>query len=245
MPPTPGPGPCVHCLNEFQTRTWDHVFPRSWFPETTPPNLEKWKIPACATCNGEYSRLEEDLLWRLGLSIDPAEQASLGITDKVLRSVKPEYADSPKDAEARRNKLAKIIRQLTLYDAPPPSGVLPNFGMIPGLEYPAIVAIPVPSDSLIRLGQKIIRGLTFMETGALITEDFAIRVYFLDDHKALGYAELVKSRGATQAVGPGVQVTHARSDEGGLSSLWYIEIWARLKMYAVVLPVDMIQEQAA
>jgi hypothetical protein len=28
-------------------RDWDHVFPISWYPDTTPPDLEKWKIPSC------------------------------------------------------------------------------------------------------------------------------------------------------------------------------------------------------
>ena len=90
MAKRPPAGKCVHCLKYSDNLTWDHVFPQAWYPDTTPPNIEKWKIPSCPRCNREYGKLEEDLLWRLGLSVDPKDQKSLGITNKVLRSTKPE-----------------------------------------------------------------------------------------------------------------------------------------------------------
>jgi hypothetical protein len=106
-------------------------------------------------------------LWRLGLSIDPAEQASLGVSQRVLRSVKPEFAKSPKDAVARRRKLERIMKQLKVVTKLPVVGVLPNFGPIPGLKYPAIVQIPIDNEALEKLGQKIIRGLTYISTSSL------------------------------------------------------------------------------
>ena len=44
---------CVYCLKLFEELTSDHVFPKSWYPETTPENLEKWQMPACVECNQE------------------------------------------------------------------------------------------------------------------------------------------------------------------------------------------------
>jgi hypothetical protein len=44
-------GKCVHCLQDPVELTWDHVLPVSWYPTTTPPNLEKWQIPSCWPCN--------------------------------------------------------------------------------------------------------------------------------------------------------------------------------------------------
>ena len=219
---------CVHCLRHLEKRTWDHVFPRSWYPNTTPLNIEKWKIPTCAECNGNYGRLKEDLLWRLGLCVDPVEQASLGVTDKVLRSIKPEFAKSPRDATARRRKLEKIIKQLKIVRRLPQAGVLPNFGLIPGLDYPAIVEIPIDSEALERLGQKIIRGMTFIATGQLIDESYSINLYFLEDEKGRDFVATVQAHGATTKSGPGIKVSYAFTDEGGAASLWYIEIWRRL-----------------
>ena len=51
------PGRCVHCLHEVDAITDDHLFPRSWYPTTTPQNLEKWKFPACGRCNREYGKV--------------------------------------------------------------------------------------------------------------------------------------------------------------------------------------------
>ncbi len=235
---------CVHCLRPIKKRTWDHVFPRSWYPDTTPRNIEKWKIPSCADCNGNYGRLEEDLLWRLGLSVDPTEQASLGVTDKVVRSIKPEFAKSTRDAAARRRKLERIIKQLKVIRELPQVGVLPNFGLIPGLTYPAIVQIPIDNEALERLGQKIIRGITFIANGQLIDKSYSINVYFLEDEKGRDFVAIVKTHGATNEAGPGIKVSYAFTDEGDAASLWYIEIWGRLKLYGAVVPKKQSREIA-
>lgn len=54
----PGPGTCVHCLMEVPARNWDHVIPRSWYPDATPEDLEKWKVPSCVECNANLAALE-------------------------------------------------------------------------------------------------------------------------------------------------------------------------------------------
>ena len=82
----PMPGRCVHCLKLFDELTWDHVLPESWYPEVV-DEIEKWQIPACEVCNTELGKIEENLLVKLGLCLDPKELASLGIPDKVLRAL--------------------------------------------------------------------------------------------------------------------------------------------------------------
>jgi len=49
---------CVHCLRFFKVLTSDHVFPVSWYPETTPDNLEKWQMPSCKKCNEKYGKID-------------------------------------------------------------------------------------------------------------------------------------------------------------------------------------------
>ena len=234
----PNSNKCVHCLQRFEKRTWDHIFPRSWYPDTTPPNIEKLKIPSCTKCNAEYGKLEEDLLWRLGLSIDPTEQASLGVSDKVLRSVKPEFAKSPKDAAARKHKLERIMKELMVVSKLPDVGILPNFGLIPGLKYPMLVQIPIEHPAIEKLGQKIVRGFTYISTGQFIDHTYSINIYFLEDEKGRDFVSLVQTHGATHKAGPGIKVSYAFTDEGGAASLWYIKIWGRLKLYGAVVPIQ-------
>jgi hypothetical protein len=229
-------GNCVHCLKHFNKLTADHVFPESWYPETTPLDIEKWKIPSCLKCNHEYGKLEEDLLWRLGLSVDPKDQKSLGITDKVLRSTNPKYAKNERDRLMRAAKLASIVKQLKVSNSVPQKGLLPNFGPQANLHYNGYVAIPISEENIVKLGQKIVRGITYIYNNALITEDYSINVYVIEDYKAQEVLKTIETFGVVQDRGPGIVVKYALTSEGGLSSLWYIEIWGRFKLYAVVIP---------
>ena len=44
MAKNPGKDRCVHCLKEGVERNWDHVFPNSWYPDTTAADMEKCKF---------------------------------------------------------------------------------------------------------------------------------------------------------------------------------------------------------
>jgi hypothetical protein len=211
----PPPGQCVHCLKHSESLTWDHVFPVAWYPKTTPPNLEKWKIPACQSCNREYGRLEEDLLLRLGLSVDPQDQKSLGIADTALRSVNPLYASSDHDRQRRAAKRERILKELTRYDSVPTEGILPNFGPQPNLVYPDFGAIPISEDYLIRLGQKIIRGLIYLVEHSFIDDRYRISVYMAEAHKVQQVVSMIESYGVVYDRGPGIVVTHAKTSEAG------------------------------
>ena len=78
---------CVHCLIACDNPTSDHVFPRSWYPETTLACLEKWQIPSCQRCNEEYSKIEADLLQRIGMCVSPESDEAKGIANKALQPV--------------------------------------------------------------------------------------------------------------------------------------------------------------
>ena len=58
MAKNPEKGKCVHCLKVPVDRTWDHMFPKAWYPDTTAENLEKWQVPSCRECNQRLGKLE-------------------------------------------------------------------------------------------------------------------------------------------------------------------------------------------
>src|ERR1035437_6096748 len=60
-------GGCVHCLRFTDDITRDHVFPDSWYPESTPATVQRWTVPCCQPCNKELGVVESDLLVRLAL----------------------------------------------------------------------------------------------------------------------------------------------------------------------------------
>src|ERR1035441_8186201 len=103
------PNPCVHCLQFVKKPTSDHVFPRSWYPESTPENLEKWQIPSCSKCNHEYGRLEERLFIRLASCLDNQALESLGVGSKLVRALDPLRGRDARDTSIREKKARSFL----------------------------------------------------------------------------------------------------------------------------------------
>ena len=136
----------------------------------------------------------------------------------------------------RVSKLKRIVEQLRIFQNAPKDGILPNFGPQSNLHYDQYVTIPIDEQSLVKLGQKIIRGITYRFHKSLVDDHYIINVYLIENHKAQEVVQTIENYGVTHHRGPGIVVKYAMSDEGGLSSLWFIEIWGRLKLYGVILP---------
>ena len=112
MAKNPEKGKCVHCLKDTVERTWDHVFPKAWDPETTPEKLEKWQIPSCLECNQRLGKLENDLIGRVALTLDAKNPASKGLAEKALRAINPGEARDDGDAAAREARAKKLLNEM-------------------------------------------------------------------------------------------------------------------------------------
>jgi hypothetical protein len=236
MAKRPSPGLCVHCRLHFDELTWDHVFPRGWYPENTPENLEKWKIPACLKCNREYGELEQDLLLRLGMSIGREEARASGIADKVIRSMDPSAAHDEKDRAARARRHAALGKEMIDVADGAQSAILPGFGPNPDPAKRSSRGVLVPKESLERLGEKIVRGLTYLLAGKLIGDEYLLEVFVINGEAALPVNEILERHGVRHERGPGVTVRHAPAGDDPTSGVFEIEIWGRLKLYAGVHP---------
>lgn len=234
MAKRPPAGRCVHCLNHFDELTWDHVFPEAWYPETTPANLDKWKIPACFHCNQAHAKSESDLLVRLGLCIDPDDPKSAGIVERALRAVSPTEGKSDRDASAREALRQRILRQSFEGDDIPYQAVYPGFGPQPGLHDEERVAISISAVSVRRLVEKVVRGITYLESDQYVEEPYSVEHYVLTDEDASPIRELLHRFGTVYERGPGICVVRAVVPDDGIAALYSIEIWGRLKAYAVL-----------
>jgi len=227
---TPESGKCVHCLCEPVLLTSDHVFPRAWYPDATRPDVLKWQVPACRDCNSAYRRLEQDLLLRLGLCINPVAAATSGIVTKVLRLLDPRYAKNEKDRRARQAKKDKILRGNQI----PRSAIYPGFGgkwnRPPELQQ----AITIPANSIRRLTEKIVRGIFWLEDDKFLDPPYRVTFYPMEDAQAAPFAALLDKHGKTSAHEPGIIVRRAVAIEDNTSSIFNIEICSTFKMYAVV-----------
>src|SRR5262245_28735672 len=78
-------GRCVHCCGIATTK--DHVFPDSWYPESTPKTVQRWTVPSCKPCNRDLCKTEREVFVRLGLCVNPEKLAATGISKRVIRSM--------------------------------------------------------------------------------------------------------------------------------------------------------------
>lgn len=235
MAKRPPPGRCVHCLGYFDELTWDHVFPEAWYPETTPPNIEKWKIPSCWICNQLHSKSEGGLLIRLGLCVAPDDPNSAGIVEKALRSMNPEYGKNERDSAARTALRQKILKELLEDDNIPYEAVYPGFGPQPGVHDKARVAVKISATSIRRLIEKIVRGITYIEDNSFIEKPFTVQLYTLTDESAAPLKAMLDSYGTLYEKGPGITVVRAVVPEDQTTAMYAIEIWGRLKGYAFIV----------
>lgn len=108
MAKNPNVGKCVHCLKDNVELTSDHLFPKAWYPDAAPKDLEKWQIPSCLECNQRYGKIENDLLGRVALTLDANNPASAGLAEKALPAINPAGARNEGDAAARDARAKKI-----------------------------------------------------------------------------------------------------------------------------------------
>ena len=234
MASKPGPGRCVHCLAYFDNRNWDHVFPKSWYPDTTPPNLAKWQIPTCYACNEAYGKLEQDLLVRIALCLDSLIPETAGIVARGLRSIDPNTAHSQNDINARHAKLVQLRGDMLLGGLTPTEGIYPNFENQWGGKAEDQGAIRVSADSIRKLTEKIVRGIHYLESKEYIEKPYAVTFFAITDEDAMEITKTLKAHGERYAREPGIEVLRILAPEDGNIAFYSITIFGKLNMYASV-----------
>jgi hypothetical protein len=231
-------GRCIHCRETLTETTKDHVFPSSWYPDTTPGEVQRWTAPSCERCNGEFGRLEEELLIFLACCLDPTKVAASGLYARVRRTlgigVEGLSAEEKGRREARRRKL--------LSDAQPISAeVLPH--IIPGLgphpEAPLSSQRQLLIDAQITQAvvKKIVRGCEYWLAGGRIVEaSYEIEVFFPTE-----IPEPVAKIMATVAfgpvhLGPGLRIRRGGAQDDPLTAIYELVMWETITIYASILP---------
>jgi len=231
----PHPGVCVYCGGGFTELTWDHVVPRAWYPDSVAVAEEKWKVPACSTCNAEHGKNERELLVRLGLSFGYSDPIAVGIGARAFRSVDPRQAKSPSDYRARLALFRQLDSEIERLSPPPQGGILPNFG--PTAESMGkVLAIPVPEEGLIRFGTKVIRGMTYLRTGNVLDASREVEVFVIDNNDSEPVREILERFGKAEERGAAVVFESAWAEDDPVCGVFVITIWQRLKLYGATNP---------
>lgn len=211
------------------------MFPESWYPDTTPANLAKWKIPSCIPCNSELGVIEEDFLIKIALCLDPNDPASRSIVQKALRAMKPEYAKNLAEKHARVALAKRVASGILQGHQIPTYGIYPSLGERWGRPHGSGMALSIPAESFRRITEKIVRGITYLESHRFIEPPHTIEFFALNDEGARPLRELTDAAGTTLAREPGIVVRRVVAPEDGISALYEIEFWKQFKTHAAVL----------
>jgi hypothetical protein len=234
----PKVGKCIHCLKDPVELTADHMFPRAWYPDTTPENLEKWQIPSCGDCNGYYGKIEGDLLNRVALALDTSHPASAGLADAALRAMNPSAARDERDTAARAAQAKKILRELYRGEEIPENALIPGLGERWGRPKTEQLAIQIPSDSLKRVTEKIVRGLVYREGKKFIEMPYEVKTYVVGDSGAGLAIELLDKAGTVFRREPGFEIRRVLVEGGEYAGIYEVNFWQQFKIYATVATSD-------
>jgi hypothetical protein len=235
-------GQCVYCLGEFDSLTEDHVFPASYYPDSTPANISKPKVPACLKCNGDFSKIENEILIPIGLCLDGDHPAASGIPQKALRAMDPREGKSPRDREHRLAKFRQMGRRMLEAGSKvlpeDGSGIMPGFGKWPGGDERD--RVDLDGIHLQKLTRKLVRGFTFLETKRLITADYVIETGLLQEKAGREFIERLR-RPRARHLGPGLIMTCVRWKKDLVVHAIEYRVWEKLRLYACVGRADMIE----
>lgn len=217
--------------------TKDHVFPASWYPETTPGDVQRLTVPSCGPCNNRLGNSERELFVRLALCVDPRKAEASGLSSKAMRSmgIGAEGLSSG-EAAARRAQKLKIIASTAPYEAG--TETFPGLGPHPGFAGDKQLQISIPADMLREVAKKMVRGCEYALANRIIEKPYDVEVYFVHEHNVPNVvARALEGPSANKAcMGPGFSVTRAAAHDEPNSVMYKIIVWGTIVFYASVLP---------
>jgi hypothetical protein len=229
-------GRCIHCLKFFKTLTRDHILPKSYYADSTPSEIERWTAPACSKCNAELGKIEENLLIRLGLSLNPrpdTNSSTSEISQRVLRSLNPKVAKNDRDKKIRLAKAKKMIEGIFRSDGSI-KGIFPNFGYHKGWKPEEQYGIYIPANEPEVVGAKIVRGIEYRLGGRIIDPTFELQVYFCHEDTIRDVVDLIRRNGQHYIIVTGFEFYRCAPFEQKYC-LYEIRIWDKFIIYASIM----------
>jgi len=226
---------CVYCTRETAAEmlTRDHVIAESWYPTSTPPNMAKWKVDCCRTCNGAYGRVEQELLILLALCLNPHSPASSSIVQKALDSMNPDLATSDREKGARLALKRRVYSRIEEADELPDKGVLPSF--LENWKLGSRMRVYVSKADLHAVVRKWVRGLHSLTIKRILPKRAKIDVIHIQDDEAAAAFTEVEPFAVMHLKPPCVSVMQATaSEETEAETIYRFVLWEQYTVYATV-----------
>jgi hypothetical protein len=233
-----GDGRCIHCRKQLADATKDHVFPSSWYPDTTPDAVQRWTAPSCEPCNGYFGQLEKELLVSFACCIDPTKLAAQGLYERVRRAmgigVEGLSEDEKRHRGAQRRKLLNDARP---YSADTQPHIIPGLGPHPEALAGSQMQITIPAESIYAVVKKIVRGCEYwLADGRIVESPYEIEVFFPTETPEVVRRLMAAFALGPVYLGPGLRIRRGGAQDDPLSALYELVMWDTLTAYASILP---------
>jgi hypothetical protein len=218
----------------------DHVFPSSWYPDSTPGNVQRWTVPTCGRCNGDYGEIEKELFVYLALCLDPRKAEASGLAKRALRSFGVDVTGISQEERRHRETLRdKVLQEMRPYTP----DIQPH--EIPGLdfrtEFPVELQkqLRIPADKLHKVLTKIVRGSEYwLGHGRIIDPTWEITIHLMRPADVpQDVSKLFTSLGSVH-LGPGLQMRRAAANDGSNALFYKLTLWGSLTYYSAILPPE-------
>lgn len=223
-------GTCTYC-GKLKPLTVDHVPPKNLFSKPYPPNL--WTVPACAACNGKFSK--DDEYFRVALTISDRAKGQTN-RDAVL----PTVIRGLNKSEARRFRAALLAN----------SAVLRRYSS-GGLYLGHQRLLSFDGARLDRTAERIIKGLFFKVKGHRLPDDHTINVVFIGRFRQLmdvdpeldlavrEFLELLGREPLTK-IGDAFSFRWIQSPNGADHSVWSLYFYGNLEFFCTTYALSSI-----
>lgn len=223
---------CIYC-GVIGACEAEHVFPKSWYPDTTPRGVQRLTVPACRGCNKRWQVLEDTFAQDMLMGISPFAPEVAGVHARLTRGWQAATGKTPKERRIRAGNALRILRTMQWVEPGPgqPTAVLRTRG---GLLVRFSPARRIEPQLRQALAEKLVRGLHYHETGEILREvrvhrTFLVLDEWVEDVELVDVWQALRQLPINDSLGPGFWY---RRHVEGERSLWAFRIWGQITMVA-------------
>jgi hypothetical protein len=178
MSGVPRDGRCIYCLGLFPKvqMTTGCVPAKSWYWKPMPSTVQAWEAPCCRGCNNDLSRVESDLLIRLGLCINPFTDEVAEVASTARPALGLDAANLPGKEKGRRGLIrAKVRADLMAYGEVAETAVsISGLVLQPGNVSESPV-LSIPYSDLSKIAEKFGRGCEYKLRNRYVELPYGLR----------------------------------------------------------------------
>jgi len=230
---------CTYCHIERAT-DYEHVFPKSWYPDNTPGAVQRLTVPSCRACNQRWQQIEETVGHDLLMICDAEHPDATGVVERIIKGWDASRAKNERDArhrEGRARRILKTIRWEKAHEEAPQV----EAKLADGTSVRLSPAREIDSRALNALAEKFIRGLHYGEGQGEVPLDRIVRAFIVPTEKVKMVAQatpFVLPEILVQGIArlpvkdqlrPGLVYRWASTEAG---SIWSFRLWGHVDILA-------------